>query len=941
MKIYLLAVVIFFSSLFQKTNAQVTENVIGWSSWVNWSTLTADLGITANLSMPLATSGGTAGITFSDSGDGFGQRAFTTGWSSGSGTKAWQFQMTTLKYNTLKFSCKMMGTNTPGSFLGPRDFKLQFSLNGSSWTDVIGGSLTAGNGNGNFNSLTNVALPVNCENQTAVYLRMVMTSNTAVTGGTVNGGQSHIDDILVTGISVPEAPTDIALSNNFLLTPINGSVASATTLGTLTSTDFNLGNTFSYTLVSGTGSGDNALFGISSNTLSTASAISKGTYNIRIRSTDNSSLYYEEPMTIIIGEPDAVMQGTRTRVSNMGPDGNTSFNATAGTAVAYNSTNNEYFTVWQGDDNTSPLVDNELEIFGQRTNANTGATVGSRLRISFMGTNGLTTFKGATPSIAYNATNNEYLVVWSGDHNSGSLVLTEFEIWGQRIDAATGTLTGSMFRISTMGPDGNLNFDATVPDVSWNATNNEYMVVWLSDDNTSPLVDNEFEIYGQRVSNTGTLSGSRIRVSTMGPDGSTLYAAATPAIAWNATNNQYLVVWHGDDNTSPLVDNENEVFGQLLTNTGGLSGSRIRISTMGPNGNTGYSGVNADVAYNGDDNEYLVVWQGDDNTAPLVDNEIEIFGQRVGATGTLSGSRIRISDMGPDGNISYAANVPKVIYHPAIREYWVVWQGDDNATSVDNETEIFMQRITASTGAEIGTNDTRISYMGSSSSTSFVGQQPAIAYNSTDAKAIVAWRGDDNTAPLVDNEFEMFSQPLFIALSTLPVKWLSFTAHQSGKSVVLDWATGSEQSTKDFTVQYSQDGNTWNNIGVVAAAGNSNSRTDYSFTHQTPGTGKNYYRILQADIDGHKSYSKIAVIEMTEKNMLTVFPNPATDNITLQLASDKNSVIRIYTNEGALVKAQDGKGMNIVVNIQSLPAGIYRVKAEQSNKVYIQTFLKK
>jgi DNA-binding response OmpR family regulator len=32
-------------------------------------------------------------------------------------------------------------------------------------------------------------------------------------------------------------------------------------------------------------------------------------------------------------------------------------------------------------------------------------------------------------------------------------------------------------------------------------------------------------------------------------------------------------------------------------------------------------------------NEYLVVWQGDDDTGSLVDNEFEVFGQRLAANG--------------------------------------------------------------------------------------------------------------------------------------------------------------------------------------------------------------------------------------------------------------------------------------------------------------------
>ncbi len=600
------------------------------------------------------------------------------------------------------------------------------------------------------------------------------------------------------------------------------------------------------------------------------------------------------------------------------------------------------FTVWQGDDNTAPLVDNEFEIFGQRTNGSTGVATGSRVRISFMGTDGLTTFRGSTPSVAYNATNNEYLVVWSGDHNSGTLVTTEFEIWGQRINAATGALTGSMFRISTTATDGNNAFDAVNPDVIWNATSNQYMVVWTSDDNTSGMVDNETEVFAQLVSNTGTLSGSRVRVSVMGGSGSTSFGALNPAVTWNANSNEYFVVWHGDDNTSPLVDGENEIFGQRLNSSAVLQGARIRISNMGPDGNTSYSASNADVVWNSSTNEYFVVWQADDNTGSVIDNENEIFGQRISSTGTFSGSRIRLSDMGPNGSTSYNASFAKVIYHSGLNEFWVLWQGDDNEASIDNENEIFMQRVTGA-GAETGNNDIRVSYMGTANSTSFTANQPAVAYNSTNAKALAVWRGDDNTAPLVDNEFEIFGQPLYVSGSTLPVNWLSFTADkQADETVLLNWQTASEQNTRDFIVQHSSTGSSnWRDIGHVAAAGNSSVVLDYTFVHNNPLQGKNYYRLLQTDIDGRSSYSRIASVDMSKAVKLLVYPNPAANHITVQLPVSGLAVIKLYSNEGQLIKEEQYNGNKLTMNVQSLPAGLYHVKAQQQGTTYNVSFLKK
>ena len=52
--------------------------------------------------------------------------------------------------------------------------------------------------------------------------------------------------------------------------------------------------------------------------------------------------------------------------------------------------------------------------------------------------------------------------------------------------------------------------------------------------------------------------------ATWGRTGTPASPPSIPAVAYNSTNNEYLVVWAGDDNTAPLVDDEFEIFGQRL-----------------------------------------------------------------------------------------------------------------------------------------------------------------------------------------------------------------------------------------------------------------------------------------------------------------------------------------------------------------------------------------
>ncbi len=95
------------------------------------------------------------------------------------------------------------------------------------------------------------------------------------------------------------APTDITLS----ATSINENVASNSTVGTLSTTDPDNGNTFTYSLVTGTGSTDNASFNITGNSLNINNSPdfeTKSSYSIRLKTTDQGNLSFEKEFTISI-----------------------------------------------------------------------------------------------------------------------------------------------------------------------------------------------------------------------------------------------------------------------------------------------------------------------------------------------------------------------------------------------------------------------------------------------------------------------------------------------------------------------------------------------------------------------------------------------------------------------------------------------------------------
>jgi hypothetical protein len=113
------------------------------------------------------------------------------------------------------------------------------------------------------------------------------------------GGLNFEKFFTITVNNVNETPTDLVLS----AASVNENVAVNTTIGSFISTDPDAANTFTYTLVTGTGDTDNASFNISGSDLRIGISPNfevKSSYSIRIRTQDQGGLNFEKFFTITI-----------------------------------------------------------------------------------------------------------------------------------------------------------------------------------------------------------------------------------------------------------------------------------------------------------------------------------------------------------------------------------------------------------------------------------------------------------------------------------------------------------------------------------------------------------------------------------------------------------------------------------------------------------------
>ena len=120
----------------------------------------------------------------------------------------------------------------------------------------------------------------------------------------------------------------------------------------------------------------------------------------------------------------------------------------------------------------------------------------------------------------------------------------------------------------------------------------------------------------------------------------------------------------------------------------------------------------------------------------------------------------------------------------------------------------------------------------------------------------------------------------------------------------------------------------------------------YFFEDNNPLNGINYYRLKQADDDGHITYSKIIPVQVNKiaTQLFTLYPNPAKEFITAHLKTPLNAIgILVYDNSGKKLIEQNmpSGSVQVTVNITRLPAGSYNmIVVDKNGKRYTTAFIK-
>ncbi|MBK9283233.1 MAG: T9SS type A sorting domain-containing protein [Sphingobacteriaceae bacterium] len=169
----------------------------------------------------------------------------------------------------------------------------------------------------------------------------------------------------------------------------------------------------------------------------------------------------------------------------------------------------------------------------------------------------------------------------------------------------------------------------------------------------------------------------------------------------------------------------------------------------------------------------------------------------------------------------------------------------------------------------------------------------------------------------------------------LPIELISFSAECVAKNVVnLKWETASENANKFFTVERSFDAEIWEEIQNIKSEGNSSQRQIYSYIDSPHDATNLYYRLRQTDLDGnYKHFAPVSVVNCFNKDIVSIYPNPANDEITI--TGENLNEIKIYNGLGFEIKRiLTHAEKSTKINIKDLPKGFYYINiGEKSYKL--------
>lgn len=161
--------------------------------------------------------------------------------------------------------------------------------------------------------------------------------------------------------------------------------------------------------------------------------------------------------------------------------------------------------------------------------------------------------------------------------------------------------------------------------------------------------------------------------------------------------------------------------------------------------------------------------------------------------------------------------------------------------------------------------------------------------------------------------------------SVLPIELANFYAYPIDNVIKFNWTTLSEKNNDFFTLEKSEDAETWTIVQKLKGAGNSSRKISYQTVDEKYSSGIHYYRLKQTDYDGTYNYSDIIWVNVEDKNktlVVNLFPNPFNSELQVETNSDHKKQIQVTSSSGEMILNKSFTEKTIL-ELSQFPSGMY------------------
>ncbi len=196
-----------------------------------------------------------------------------------------------------------------------------------------------------------------------------------------------------------------------------------------------------------------------------------------------------------------------------------------------------------------------------------------------------------------------------------------------------------------------------------------------------------------------------------------------------------------------------------------------------------------------------------------------------------------------------------------------------------------------------------------------------------------------------------FNAPLpnsfgIVNTALLPIKLKEFNVSRRGEQVGVKWVASNTESESYYEVQRSTGQNNFETLARIHASGIG--EFSYSYSDTRPVKGNAIYRLKLIDPDDNTTYSHLARLKWTQKDLFinNIFPTVARSEITVQVNSDRkySTAIEVFDFTGRMVHKKQivltEGNMNYQVDVGNLRSGNYTIRIVIGDEVLTGKFVR-